>query len=104
MQRLHEDLGPKGLHIIAVSVDADLGIADRAGMTGGDVDAFARDFGITFPIWKDPSGGIRQTYWLRAVPETFAINRDGEIVKKWAGPVEWDSEGPRDLLERLLEL
>lgn len=68
------------------------------------MDAFAREFGLTFPIWKDPSGGIRQAYWVRAVPETFAINRDGEIVKKWAGTVDWGSAAPRGLLERLLEM
>lgn len=102
MQRLHNDLGPGGLRIIAVSVDADLGIMDRVGNRGGDVDAFTRELGLTFPIWRDPAGGIRQAYWVRALPETFAINREGEIVKKWLGEVDWDSDAPRNLLERLL--
>lgn len=104
MQRLHADLGPQGLRIIAVSVDADFGLMDRLGSWGGDVPAFAREMGLTFPIWRDPSGGIQQAYWVRALPETFAINREGKIVKKWQGAVDWDSDAPRHLLERLLEL
>lgn len=104
MQRLHDDLGPRGLRIIAVSVDADLGIIDRVGKRGGDVLAFTREMGLSFPVWQDPSAGIQQAYWVRALPETFAIDREGEIVKKWQGPVEWDSDAPRDLLERLLEM
>lgn len=104
MQRLHNDLGPRGLRIVAVSVDADLGIMDRVGKLGGDVDAFTREMGLTFPIWRDPSGAIQRAYWVRALPETFAINREGEIVKKWPGAVEWDSPVARDLLERLLEM
>jgi hypothetical protein len=70
---------------------------------GGSTGIVDRTCGLE-PIPGLPSGGIRQAYWVRAVPETFAINRDGEIVNKWAGAVGWDSDAPRGLLDRLLEM
>lgn len=37
MQRLYERLGPEGLRIVAVSIDAAPGEADSAGRPGGDI-------------------------------------------------------------------
>ena len=102
MQRLHDDLGPLGLRVIAVSVDASPGILDQLGMPGGDVPGFTRAMGLTFPVWRDPKASLRQAYWIRALPETLAIDQEGVIVKKWSGAVEWDSAAPRELLMRLL--
>mgnify|MGYP006175931121 CR=1 FL=1 len=45
MQNLHEQLGPEGLKIVAVSVDVARGNVDAAGNPGGDVAAFARRHG-----------------------------------------------------------
>lgn len=103
MQRLHEEYGPRGLHIVAVSIDAAAGRVDAAGRPGGDVGAFAEEMGITFPLWLDPEGGIQRTYRTTGVPESFVIDRNGDIVKKVIGATEWDSDANRDLIERLLE-
>ena len=48
MQRLHRQLGPQGLRIVAVSVDAAQGAVARNGQRGGNVGQFARDLGLTF--------------------------------------------------------
>lgn len=102
MQRLHERLGPEGLRIIAVSIDAAPGRVDPAGRPGGDVEAFARDMGLDFEIWHDPSGRIQQTYRTTGVPESFVVDRDGVIMKKVIGATEWDSEPNVELIRRLL--
>src|SRR5690606_35337030 len=36
MQRLYDRLGPHGLKVVAVSIDAPAGLLDRVGMPGGD--------------------------------------------------------------------
>lgn len=103
MQRLYERLGPEGLRMVAVSIDATPGKADAAGRTGGDVAAFAKEYGLTFDIWHDPSGKIQRTYRTTGVPESFVIDRRGTIVKKVIGATEWDSQATVALFRRLLE-
>lgn len=102
MQRLHEELGPEGLRIVAVSIDAAQGGVDPAGRPGGDIGAFARQMGLTFDIWHDPSGRIQETYRTTGVPESFLVDREGVIMKKVIGSTEWDSEPNIELIRRLL--
>lgn len=103
MQRLAEKLGPEGLEVVAVSIDAEAGTRDPGGRPGGDVAAFAREYGLTFPIWRDPSGEVQQTYRTTGVPESFVIDRQGTIVKKVIGATEWDSAANIELFRMLLE-
>ena len=106
MQRLYgsvRDEGGEGFEILAVSIDAPLGQRDVAGRLGGDLRAFADEFGLTFPILHDPSGNIQRLYQTTGVPESFVIGRDGLIYKKVAGPTEWDLPVNQELVRRLLE-
>lgn len=103
MQRLYEQLGPEGLRVVAVSIDAPFGVLDPAGKAGGNVAEFAQEMGLTFDIWHDPSGRIQQTYRTTAVPESFVIDRSGYIVKKDIGGVIWDTEARIESFRRLLE-
>lgn len=103
MQRLYEQLGPEGLKIVAVSVDAPAGGLDRLGRPGGDVAEFVDRFGLTFDVWRDPAGEIQRTYRTTGVPESFLIGRDGVIMKKVIGATEWDSEAQVALVRRLLQ-
>ena len=102
MQRLHERLGPEGLRIVAVSIDAAPGGSDAAGRTGGDVQAFSEEYGLGFDIWHDRSGEIQRIYRTTGVPESFVIDRNGVIVKKVIGATEWDSEASMEMFRRLL--
>lgn len=104
MQRLHDVLGPRGLKVVAVSIDAPLGLIDRSGYAGGDVKAFAEELGLTFPIWLDPAGEVKRVYRATAVPETFLIDRNGTIIRKVPGATEWDSEANIESISRLLEM
>lgn len=103
MQRLHDELGPEGLRIVAVSIDAAPGEVDPSGRRGGDIEEFVTRMGLDFDIWHDPSGRIQQTYRTTGVPESFLIDRDGAIVKKVLGATEWDSESNIELIRRLLQ-
>ena len=102
MERLHEKLGGEGLEIMAVSVDAQLGLFDKWGYAGGDIRAFADSLGLTFPIFHNPSGDIQQLYRTTGLPETFLIGRDGVIYKWVASGTEWDAPGHKQLIRRLL--
>jgi peroxiredoxin len=102
MERLYQRLNGEDFEIMAVSVDAELGLLDAAGEVGGDIEAFADSLGLTFPMLHDPSGDIQRLYRTMGLPETFLIGRDGIIYKKVAGGTEWDAAGHVELIQRLL--
>lgn len=103
MQKLYEEFSDEDFEILAVSVDARVGERDPNGMPGGDLRAFADEFGLTFPILHDPSGDIQRIYQTTGVPETFVIGKDGIIYKKVAGGTHWDAEVNVELVRRLLD-
>ena len=102
MQRLYEALEGTDFEILAVSIDARLGETDVAGRAGGNLRAFAEELGLTFPILHNPAGDIQRVYQTTGVPESFVIDRQGVIVKKIAGPTEWDASVNEELIRRLL--
>lgn len=103
MQRLYESIGDEDFEILAVSIDAPMGGTDAAGRPGGDLKAFAKEYGLTFPILHNPSGDIQRSYQTTGVPESFLIDRDGLVIRKVAGPTEWDLPVNQELVRRLLD-
>lgn len=101
IEALHREFGPKGLKIVAINA-ADPDASDSL------VKAFADGYGLTFDILRDmPAGGqdsITATYKTRGFPESFVIDKDGVIRKKWIGPDDWNSQGNRALIASLLGL
>jgi len=102
MERLYKALEGEDFEILAVSVDAPEGETDAAGNKGGNLAAFAKEFGLTFPLLHNPSGDIEDLYQTTGVPESFIIGKDGVIYKKVAGPSEWDLPVNQELVRRLL--
>ncbi len=95
IEALHKDMGPKGLHVVAVSID-DAGKAD-------DIRKFLKDFGLTFEVLYDSTQAIQAAYQTTGVPETFIIASDGTIRKKVISSVDWNSPANRALIEQLLK-
>ena len=102
MQRMYEALSDEDFEILAVSVDAPFGESDAFGQPGGDLETFVDELELTFPILHNAAGEIRREYQTTGVPESFLIGPDGVIVKKVAGPTEWDSKENLELVRRLL--
>lgn len=102
MQRLYEKLGPEGLRMVAVSIDARTGSRDPGGRIGGDVRGFVEEHRLTFDVWLDPEGEIQRVYRTLGVPESVIIARDGSIVKKVIGSTDWDTEENIALIRQLL--
>jgi cytochrome c biogenesis protein CcmG, thiol:disulfide interchange protein DsbE len=102
MQRLYDELGPRGLRIVAVSVDAAAGMRGPDGQSGGNVRAFAEEYALGFDIWRDPAGGVQRAYRATGLPESFVIDRYGVIQKKVIGAKEWDEGAGAELIRRLV--
>jgi peroxiredoxin len=98
IEQLHREYGPRGLKIIAVSVD-DPGTEEQ-------IRDFVKRYGLTFEILHDPqgqAGDVSRIYQSDKYPETVIIGRDGIIRKKIIGATDWNSPVNRALVERLLE-
>ncbi|MSR06735.1 MAG: TlpA family protein disulfide reductase [Gemmatimonadetes bacterium] len=95
IQKLHEELGPEGLRVLAVSVDEEA--------SSDSVMTWARSHHLTFDILHDASREIENIYRTIGVPESFVIDRQGRVVKRVTGFVlEWDAPAQKALFRRLL--
>lgn len=94
IEALHRELGPRGLKVVAVSID----VPGKE----QEIRDFMAEFGLTFEIVFDSTGMIKSQYRTTGVPETFIIARDGTIRKKIIGPEDWNSPANRKLVEMLL--
>ena len=94
MEELYRAYGPRGLHIVAVSID------DAAG--DDSVRAYAKDLGLTFEILHDPTHEIEKAYQTTGYPESFVIDRNGTIRKKWISAADWNARPSRALFDELL--
>jgi cytochrome c biogenesis protein CcmG, thiol:disulfide interchange protein DsbE len=96
LQRLYEEYGPKGLKLVAVSIDDYV--------SEDSIRAFGKSFGLTFEVLHDSTHDIERIYQTTGYPETFVIGPEGTIRKKWIGPDDWSSQGNRALIAQLLGL
>jgi cytochrome c biogenesis protein CcmG, thiol:disulfide interchange protein DsbE len=79
LQRLYERYRERGLELVGVSVDA----------PGHDdvIRAFAREYGMSYPVWRDPDENVSATFLVVGVPATFLIDRTGVLRWKKTGPI-----------------
>ena len=80
MQKLYEKFKGENFEILAVSIDS----------TGSEAVApFIRTMNLTFPVLLDPKEDIRPLYGITGVPESFIIDKEGIVVEKIIGPIDW---------------
>jgi thiol-disulfide isomerase/thioredoxin len=93
MEKLYQALGPKGLRILAVSIDEG---------DGRNVQEFVRELGLSFEILHDKSGDIQRVYQTTGVPESFLLDKHGVIVTKRIGEHPWASPSNQRIIANLL--
>jgi peroxiredoxin len=93
MERLHRELGERGLAVMAVNVRES---ADA-------VRAFVEELGLTFPVLLDPSGETVRRYHVQGLPTTALVDRQGILVGVALGIRAWDSRAARGALRELLD-
>ncbi len=76
----HQKHRGAGLEILAVNQrDQELNTKE--------VEAFAREFGVDFPVALDPKGRSRKTFRLIALPTTVFVDSAGTIRTVHSGPI-----------------
>jgi len=79
MQALYERLKGRDFAMIAVAEDTN----------PDDVAAFVKELGLTFPVLLDTGNRLPARFGVTGYPETFVIDRDGQVIKHVIGPEEW---------------
>jgi cytochrome c biogenesis protein CcmG, thiol:disulfide interchange protein DsbE len=90
--QLQKEMGHK-VTILAVSEDADDGAYKQ----------FVRDHNIDLLTVRDPRNTANTLYGTFKFPETYVIDKDGVIRRKFIGPAVWTSPEMIDYLNKLQE-
>lgn len=78
MERVWKDLNPKGISMVAISLDSDSAAARK----------FVRDNHITIPVAIAGSGSpLMGSYGITGIPSVFVLDKDGVVKARWAGEV-----------------
>jgi cytochrome c biogenesis protein CcmG/thiol:disulfide interchange protein DsbE len=80
MVQMADKVKSKGVTVIGVSVDVDKSAFDK----------FVKDNHMDYVLVRDPEQKSSALYGTTGWPETFIIDRQGVLRRKFVGPVNWD--------------
>ncbi len=89
--RMTSRLKDKGVVVLAVSIDAD----DSA------YHKFLKQYGVNMVTVRDEAQKAARLYGTFGWPETYVIDRQGVIRRKFIGAVDWNSPEVTDYLSKL---
>ena len=93
LQKLHNQLAPKGFEVIGVSVDE----------SGAEpVKDFVREQKMTYPVVLDPDGKLAGIFQTSVLPTSVLLDRTGKIVWKHYGLVMPGDEELMSAIEKAL--
>lgn len=78
LESFYRDHRDRGFVIIGVN-DGDLAI---------DVRDFVNAYGLTFPVWLDPSYLSESAFNTMNLPSSFVIDRQGQVRLQWVGGID----------------
>ena len=89
--QLQQRFKDKGVSVVGVSIDVDRDAYQK----------FLKDYKIDFVTVRDPDQKTSSLYGTFKWPETYIIDRDGIVRRKFIGPVEWSQPEIVDFLSKL---
>lgn len=93
LEKLYREFKAEGLVIVAVSIDTEGGKA---------VAPFWEKMGLTFPSLLDPSREVATRYGAWALPTSFLISPEGDVIARIPGPRDWHTDRARAVFKNLL--
>jgi len=89
--RMQQFMKAKGVTVLAVSVDVD----------ENDYRRFLREHNVNLLSVRDPDQKSNSLFGTSKFPETYIIDRNGVVRRKFIGAVDWTEPEVIDFLERL---
>jgi thiol-disulfide isomerase/thioredoxin len=93
MEALYMKYKDRGFEILSVN----------SGERSQEVRAFMADYELTFPTVLDRDGSVSRTYGIQAIPTSYLIDREGNMILRMVGSIDWDTPQIHAALEILLE-
>jgi peroxiredoxin len=81
MERLFHAHRDKGLVVLAVNME----------QSAKTVRPFVQELKLSFPVLLDLEGSVSHDYGIRALPVSFLVGRDGNLLWRAMGGREWDT-------------
>lgn len=102
LQRLYNELGGKGLVVLAVDVDlppmSEEGVTQQLELIRPRIQAFLSRTGITLPVYLI-DGTTQATLGLDRIPFSVLLDKDGGVVRIYPG---YSAESIQDLRQQVL--
>lgn len=95
VEHLNQKFKDRGLVILSVLVDE-----EKTKDLESTIDSMAH---VTFPVLLDSDGVVADVYQVYGVPESFIIGRDGIILERLTGGIDWDALPHIVYFDRLLK-
>jgi thiol-disulfide isomerase/thioredoxin len=95
LNALQAKLGPKGLKVVAVSVDTEPAEKITAFLAARDVPLL--------PLYRDAAREIQMKWRYGGIPASFLLDAEGRVLKAYEGPREWDKGAPLAEIEAALK-
>lgn len=89
--QIDQRLKNKGIAVLGVSIDVDANAYHR----------FLKDYKVGFLTVRDPEQKSAALYGTHGWPETYIIDRNGIVRRKFIGPVDWNQPEIVDFLAKL---
>lgn len=94
LDRLHHDLAPEGLALLAISID-------RLGWPV--IEQTLQSVGVTgLLVFHDLNRVAAQTLAIEALPTTLVLDRSGREIERFKGSIDWDAPAMREKLSQRL--
>jgi peroxiredoxin len=88
---MQERTRAKGIVVLGVSIDVD----------GDAYHRFLKLRNVNFVTVRDPDEKVATMYGTSGWPETYIIDRQGVLRRKFVGPVDWNSPEVMDFLSKM---
>jgi cytochrome c biogenesis protein CcmG, thiol:disulfide interchange protein DsbE len=89
--QMQQRMKNKGVEVLAISLDVDEGAYHR----------FLKDYKVDLLTVRDPNEKTNSLYGTFKYPETYIIDRNGVLQRKFIGAVDWTSPEITDYLGKL---
>jgi cytochrome c biogenesis protein CcmG, thiol:disulfide interchange protein DsbE len=89
--QMDQRLKDKGVAVVGVSIDVDADVYHK----------FLNEYRVGFVTVRDPAQKTPDLYGTHGWPETYIIDRNGILRRKFIGPVDWNSPEIVDFLSKL---
>jgi peroxiredoxin len=93
LEAIHRDFTPRGLRVVAVSVDEGDGTRVRR---------FIEHEKLTFAVTRDEGNRLQDTYRVVGVPESYLLGTDGRLLWHRTGGIHGNPQEARTAVEKAL--